>query len=220
MTVSEFQSLYLSEQPFLWFALAAALGVLVGVFIGRWLERSRGDKRAGSIEVREAVGAADSDLSDPGEEAASADVGFKEQTLEAQDATGVASSEFQISHLVGMVDKNVKALSSHGITSVAELREATSSKKTRESLADELQLEDFVVNKWARMADLLSLDNMTPEMAEFLVYAGINSSKDLATRNPESVAHKLQNLNEKESRIDATPTRQQLEAWVDSFSRD
>ncbi len=33
MTVSEFQSLYLSEQPFLWLGLAAALGVLVGVVV-------------------------------------------------------------------------------------------------------------------------------------------------------------------------------------------
>ncbi len=212
MTVSEFQSLYLSEQPFMWLALAAALGVLVGVFIGRWLERSRASG-TGSVDVREST------LEEAVEtETSSVDTGFREQTLEAQDATGVASAEFQISHLVGMVDKNVKALSNHGITSVTELREATATKKAREQLADDLQLEDFVVNKWARMADFLSLDNMTPETAEFLVFAGINSTKDLASRNPESVAHKLQNLNEKESRIEATPSRQQIESWVASLT--
>ncbi len=203
MSVSDFQSLYLSEQPLVWMALAAMLGMFIGVRIGRALERVRASRKASVVEVpagsEEASKAADED------------------SIAADASDGIAttaSDGFDIRHLVGINNKQIKALSAHGILSVAQLRDATATKGARENMADELQLEDFVVNKWARMADFLSLDDMTPEVAEFLVFAGINSTKDLASRNPESVAHKLQNLNEKESRIEAVPSRQQLEVWV------
>lgn len=201
MSVSEFQSQYLSEQPLLWLALALALGILIGIWIGRRLERARGGRRASPIEVP----ADSSEL----ETAVPA-----ESTVESIAEPEPETTGFRISDLVGIDAKQVKALAAHGISGVAELREATQTKAAREQLADDLQLEDFVVNKWARMADFLRFGDMTPEVAEFLVFAGIHSTKDLASRNPESVAHKLQNLNEKESRIDAVPTRQQIEAWV------
>ncbi|MEM7084392.1 MAG: DUF4332 domain-containing protein [Pseudomonadota bacterium] len=190
MTVSEFQRL-IAEQPFLWLALALVLGVLIGIRLGRWLERSV------------AASSPSSDALDDHQSTSLSD--------QAEDVGDLAE-------LVGLETKQIKLLAAQGITGIDDLRSRTDTKQAREALADALQLEDFVVNKWARMADLLSLDGMSPETAEFLVYAGILSTQDLASRNAESVAHKLQNLNEKESRIEQTPTRRQLEAWIASVS--
>ncbi len=205
MSVTEFQAVYLSQQPLLWLALAVMLGVFIGVRIGRALERARLGKKSSIVDVPR-------DSGDSSQEAGAQDVVLAADETEVTDFT--PASGFQIRDLVGIAEKQIKALSAHGIKSVAQLRDATATKAARETLADELQLEDFVVNKWARMADFLSLDEMTPEVAEFLVFAGINSTQDLASRNPESVAHKLQNLNEKEARIETVPARQQLEIWV------
>ncbi len=204
MTLSEFQTQYLAEHPFMWLALAALLGIMIGVRIGRSLERARAARKSAMVEVPD-----DSEVLAADDEAVAGDV----------DGDHAAElSGYQIRDLVGITARQVKTLGANGIKSVDQLRDATKSKKDRESLADKLQLEDFVVNKWARMADFLSLEGMDPATAEFLVFAGINSTGDLASRNPESVAHKLQNLNEKESRIDAVPTRQQLEAWVSELN--
>ncbi|MFK8032241.1 MAG: DUF4332 domain-containing protein [Gammaproteobacteria bacterium] len=202
MNFLELPSQYVSEQPLLWLSLAVVLGVLIGLRIGRWLERSR--SKAARVSVPEG---------NVGLEAGGATSVAHESEPE-QVEPELPSGELALSRLPGMTSKQIKLLGGQGVLSVTQLRGATASKKDREHLADELQLEDFVVNKWAKMADFLSLDDMTPEVAEFLVVAGINSTKDLASRNPESVAHKLQNLNEKEDRIDSVPTRQQLEAWV------
>lgn len=194
MTVSDFQTEYLSQQPFLWLALAALLGLVIGVFIGRWLERSRRTDAIPEAAVAQEVA---------------------ESTPEPVE---IAAGDFAIGDLPNMDKKQLKQLRQHNIQSVAQLRQATSSKKAREDLADAMQLEDFVVNKWARMSDFLQLEGMTPDIAEFLVFAGITSTKDLASRNAESVAHKLQSLNEKESRVQSTPTRQQLQTWVDALA--
>ncbi len=201
MTVAEFQTQYLAQHPILWLVLAALFGILLGVRIGRMLERARLARRTSAVAVPDSAEALKGDAD-------------AESVTDDGDSEAMLQSGFRIRDLVGITDKQVKTLGASGIQSVEQLRDATESRTARESLADTLQLEDFVVNKWARMADLLRLDGMDPATAEFLVFAGINSTRDLAARNPESVAHKLQNLNDKEARIDAVPTRQQLETWV------
>ena len=224
MTISEFQSLYLSEHPFMWLALATLLGVFVGVRVGRWLERARSGRKKEVVAVPSASTGTSQDQVTDEQKAAPVDESQAQEQAEPaveSDAPvnkGIGSDGYVVGDLTGITDKHVNELNAHGISTVIQLREATATKGAREHLADELQLEDFVVNKWARMADFLSLDGMTPETAEFLVFAGINSTNDLASRNPESVAHKLQNLNEKESRIEAAPTRQQLESWITAIS--
>jgi len=193
MTLEQIWTTYIPEYLHLVLPLAALLGLLFGLIIGR---RTARPKTAVQRE-RESL-----------------DEIFDEVTRQPEEKGDVSVSADGIGNLAGISQKHISALASVGITSVDKLVGKTASKKEREALADELQLEDFVVNKWARMASLMQIPDVSSEVAEFLVYFGINSPADLASRNADSMAHKMQNLNEEEQRISSVPTRAQLESWI------
>ena len=212
MSYSEFQTQFIHSQPLLWLALAALLGLLIGIQFGIRIGLSRGRRQ----ETAEAVTTSAQTLDEViAEEQQNNAMPVVDEMIEAVDIdqTAPSTAVTKVDQLVGVNPKHLEKLSAHGISTIEQLVEATGSRSARESLADELQLEDFVVNKWARMAAFLQLPNMSAQVAEFLVFAGINSPHDLAQSNPESLFHKLQNLNEKEQRIAQLPARQQFEQW-------
>lgn len=202
MTFAQFELQYFQPYVYWWLALAALLGLLLGLQLGQRM----GARRAQRKYEREA---------DSPNRAVSAAEALDEVAAQSEEQFVVdTAATGDIANLAGIDAKQIAALAEHGIEDLDSLREKTGSKREREDLADALQLEDFVVHKWARMAQFLALDGMTPEWAELLVVFGVSSLEDLAARNSESVHHKLIDLNKKESRVADVPSRQQLDAWV------
>ena len=188
----------LSDHLYLWLAVAFLGGLLFGIGWGRAMSRSKSRSRQ-----REA--AAPPPAMPP--ETTATPVKAGEAAAPASDAGP------SVGDLVGIKPQHVEKLVGVGIESIDDLLSAAGDRSQREALADRLQLEDFVINKWVRMAKFLHIPELSPEVAEFLVFAGIGTPADLADSNAESLAHKLQHLNDQEQRIEQPPTRQQIESW-------
>ncbi|NNF15105.1 MAG: DUF4332 domain-containing protein [Gammaproteobacteria bacterium] len=189
----------LSEHLHLWLAVAFLVGLLIGLIWGRTIGRASANRvakkstRATSADPASAAGTT---------------------SVAATNKGRAVSAEAQLTNLVGMNDNHVNKLVGIGIESIDDLLAVARDQQQCEALADELQLEDFVINKWVRMAEFLRIPELSPQVAEFLVFAGVNSVDDLAQRNPESLAHKLEHVNSKEKRIADVPSRRQIENWL------
>jgi predicted flap endonuclease-1-like 5' DNA nuclease len=70
-----------------------------------------------------------------------------------------------------------------------------------------------LLEAWQDMADLIRISGIGPEYAEALNKMGVDSCKELATRNPEST---LSKLNEAQATgiIRRLPTVKDIEDWI------
>jgi tetratricopeptide (TPR) repeat protein len=82
-------------------------------------------------------------------------------------------------------------LEHRGIVDLRQLEEATAEQQGRRLLAEELALEEEVVQLWHDRATLSRLDELTARRLELLVLAGVSSLQDLASRSPERLARTL-----------------------------
>lgn len=101
-----------------------------------------------------------------------------------------------------------------GITTTAALLEAAASPKGRQDLATKTGLEAARILKWANMADLMRIKGVGEEYSELLEAAGVDTVKELKTRNPAHLHKAMAEVNEKKKLVRALPAESAVEKWV------
>jgi hypothetical protein len=64
------------------------------------------------------------------------------------------------------------------------------------------------------MADLMRISGVAGEYAELLEAAGVDTVKELRTRNADNLATKMTEVNEAKSLTRNVPTAKQLAEWI------
>ncbi len=67
-----------------------------------------------------------------------------------------------------------------------------------------------MVNK----ADILQVNGVGPGYADLLEFAGVDTTKELAARNPEKLAERIVQVNEEKKLVRKLPTLEQIKAWI------
>lgn len=86
-------------------------------------------------------------------------------------------------------------LAEAGVKSIAGLLEAGATRKGRGDLIEKTGISDKLVLKWVNHADLMRVAGVDPNLAELLEAAGVDTVKELATRNGTNLAAKLAEVN-------------------------
>lgn len=103
---------------------------------------------------------------------------------------------------------------SAGVASTDKLLENSKTKKQRSDLAESTGISEKQVLKFANMADLFRITGVGQEYAELLEAAGVDTVPELATRKPENLVVKMEEVNEVKSLTRRTPSLKEVEKWV------
>jgi predicted flap endonuclease-1-like 5' DNA nuclease len=117
----------------------------------------------------------------------------------AGDDSGSIAFGFEIDEIEGIGPAFAEKLRAAGITDTDTLLTKGCTKKGRETIAAQSGIGEGSILKWVNMADLLRIQGVGGEFAELLEAAGVDTVKELGTRNAENLAARLAEVNEQKS---------------------
>jgi predicted molibdopterin-dependent oxidoreductase YjgC len=121
----------------------------------------------------------------------------------------VATGRIPVEAITG-VDAAAKAtLNGVGITWLDEFLDAAGPADGRRALAQATGIEASQLLEWANRADLMRVPGVSAALADLLENAGVDTVKELATRNPANLAAKLADVGGA-----AAPAEAVVEGWV------
>lgn len=86
--------------------------------------------------------------------------------------------------------------------------------KMRKELAETSGLDEKKILKFANMADLYRISGVGSEFADLLEASGVDTVPELAQRNAENLAKKMEEVNEAKKLTRRTPSVTEVEKWV------
>lgn len=105
-------------------------------------------------------------------------------------------------------------LSNAGIKTVEGLLERGASKKGRVEIAAASGISETLILDWVNMADLFRITGIASQFAELLKAAGVDTVKELRTRNPENLHKALTETNETKKLTRVVPALSQVEDFI------
>ena len=106
-------------------------------------------------------------------------------------------------------------LNLHGIKTTADLLEAGSTRKKRETLAENIGTSQNVILEWVSLSDLLRIKGVGEGHTDLLEEVGVDTVPDLANRNPENLFAKIIEINEEKKLPRKAMSKEQVRDWVE-----
>ena len=187
--------------------LAAAIGVLVGWLLGGISSRKKLEELDESWQKKYAQ----------------KEVLSKEQANESSSPTTntsepsivkVPQSNFDVEEIEGIGKSYGAKLRDVGVITTQQLLDKCHNLDGRIEIANHIGIEDFVIQKWASMADLMRVSEIDGQFAELMVYAGIDSVQDLAEQDVANFFATLNQANTEQQRVKSLPDVTSLEIMI------
>lgn len=105
----------------------------------------------------------------------------------------------------GIGDSYAKKLTDCGIKTVEGLLEHGASKSGRKKIAKDSGIDEGKILDWVNMADLFRINGVSTQFAELLKAAGVDTVKELRTRNAENLHAKLVEINSTKKMVRVIP---------------
>ena len=105
-------------------------------------------------------------------------------------------------------------LEATGISNTDDLLERCGSAKGRKAVAEETDISAKLLLTWANHADLMRISGIGPQNAELLEAVGVDTVKELRTRNADNLAVKMTEINEQKQLTKATISAKKTADWV------
>ena len=198
---------YLFMQMWICLLLAAAIGILVGWLLGGISSRKKLEELDESWQKK----------------FAQKEVHSKEQANESSSpATNtsepsiakVPQSNFDVEEIEGIGKSYGAKLRDVGVITTQQLLDKCHNLDGRIEIANHIGIEDFVIQKWASMADLMRVSEIDGQFAELMVYAGIDSVQDLAEQDVANLFATLNQTNTEQQRVKSLPDVTSLEIMI------
>ena len=101
------------------------------------------------------------------------------------------------------------------IQTTEDLLRRCGDKKGREGVSTETGISEKHILEWVNLADLMRVNGVGEEYADLLEEAGVDTVKELATRNAENLAVAMAECNEKKNCTDRVPSAETVQKWID-----
>lgn len=115
---------------------------------------------------------------------------------------------------VGLPTRDATRLRKNGVRTTDALLRVAATKSGRKTLAGRTKLAERDVLDWVNRADLMRVKGIGPEYADLLEVAGVDTVKELRTRNPENLLETMTELNTRKRLVRRLPTSGMVESWV------
>lgn len=122
---------------------------------------------------------------------------------------------YKIQEIQGIGPAYAEKLIAAGITTSDLLLEKGKTPKGRNELEEATGLSSKLILTWVNHADLFRVKGIGPQFAELLEAAGVDTVKELATRNAENLARKMLEVNEAEHRVKRVPVVAEVQKMID-----
>lgn len=103
---------------------------------------------------------------------------------------------------------------SAGVKDTDSLLEKGCTKSGRKDLAEATGISESKILTFVNMADLFRIKGVAGEYAELLVCAGVDTVKELKTRNAVNLTDKVAEVNAEKNLTRKVPTLSQIEDWI------
>ena len=115
---------------------------------------------------------------------------------------------------VGLPTRDATKLRKNGVRTTDALLRVAATKTGRRSLAGKTKLAERDVLGWVNRADLMRVKGIGPEYADLLEAAGVDTVKELRTRNPQNLLEAMTELNARKRLVRRLPTSGMVEDWI------
>jgi len=123
---------------------------------------------------------------------------------------------YKIEDIEGIGPAYGQKLKDQQITTTDELLELGGTKKGREQIAAATGISESLILTWVNHSDLFRIKGIAGQFSELLEAAGVDTVKELATRNPENLAAKLAETNEQKGLSGRVPSADALKEMIAS----
>jgi predicted flap endonuclease-1-like 5' DNA nuclease len=121
---------------------------------------------------------------------------------------------YSIVRIEGIGPKYAAMLKKAGIRTTDILLDRCRTPQDRASVAKESGLSPKLVMEFANLADLMRLSGVGEEWADLLEEAGVDTIKELKTRNAQSLYEKMIEVNEAKKLVRRVPPLVYVERWI------
>lgn len=123
-------------------------------------------------------------------------------------------ANYKITDIEGIGPAFGEKLSAAGVHDTDTLLSRCASAAGRRELAKATGIGDSYILKWTNMADLYRVKGIGSEYSELLEAAGVDTVKELATRNATNLAAKMQEVNAQKSLTRKVPSEAMCGDWI------
>lgn len=120
----------------------------------------------------------------------------------------------KISTIEGIGDATTAKFEKAGISTVEALLEKGGQRTGRKEIADSAGMSESVVLDFVNMADLFRINGIAGQFAELLKASGVDTVKELGTRNAENLWAKLTEVNDEKKLTRVVPTADKLTDFI------
>jgi predicted flap endonuclease-1-like 5' DNA nuclease len=101
-----------------------------------------------------------------------------------------------------------------GIRSTDSLLKKGSCPEDRKLLAQTSGIGEDLILEWVNLADLYRVKGVGSQYSDLLEEAGVDTVVELATRVPDHLLAKMQDVNQTKNLVNKMPGLKQVKAWI------
>lgn len=122
---------------------------------------------------------------------------------------------YKIQDIEGIGPALGEKLSAAGIANTDHLLKLCCDRPGRAKVAEQCDLRESQLLKWANMADLMRIKGVGSEYSELLEAAGVDTVKELQHRNADSLTAKMSEVNKVKKLTRQSPSNKNVISWIE-----
>ena len=126
---------------------------------------------------------------------------------------------YKIQDIEGIGPTYGEKLAGFGISTTEDLLKHCADPKGRKALEEKSGIGGSLILKWTNKADLMRISGVGPQFSELLEAAGVDTVKELRTRNAGNLADAMKATNEKKKLTRVSPPSSTVEKWVEAAKK-
>ncbi len=122
----------------------------------------------------------------------------------------------KINTIEGIGPVHAAMLGEYGLFTTEDLLTAGATRKGRQELVEKTGISDTLILRWVNKADLMRVPGVGEEYSDLLEAAGVDTVKELRSRNPSHLYNALVEANAEKHLVRRPPYYSEVENWVEA----
>lgn len=122
---------------------------------------------------------------------------------------------YKIDEVEGIGPTYAAKLKEVGIEDTDDFLKLCCDAKGRDEAATKTGISEKLLLTWANMADLMRVSGIGKQYAEILHAAGVDTIKELRTRNAANLAEAMKKVNDEKNLANANASESSVQDWID-----